>query len=322
MTFIVENAQVMGNNQSRESVDWDALNASVIEQAGLQERETLTGIISLVIDLGTQEQPDAEFESNIPLEEEAEIEEKFKGTYFKDGINGKRMRCWEQDPIQCITLAVDFPDIMVDRSEFFEDSEPKPLRLYLGGQFYNREHGMVVSNMIPLRLSKTGGFNEKSSLAKMALASKIIKSGEEFKASSLGELVGKSLQFEAQVFMKKAKNGKEYYTEYIRYVGGLPRGMEGLKLPYEPQVVTFNGDNDETSVLELRNHVKNTIRMAENYSGSKIEVILDGSQQQNVSEKKEVSATAAAENKKATAPTTPVAETVEEGDFDFDDIPF
>ena len=319
MTFIVEKVKTIGKKSGTSDFDWDAMHLSVVEQAGLQERETLTGVISLVIDLGEQPQEDAEFESNVPPEEEAEIEEKFKGTYFKDGKNGKRMRCWEQESVQCITLAVDFPDILIDRSEFFEGDTPKPLRLYLGGQFFSRGNGMIVGSKIPLIVTEEGYFGEKSSIHKMATAAKIIKTGEHIKPEELSKLEGASLQFEAQVYMRDGKDGKKYYTEYLRFVGGLPRGMKELELPYPTGTITFNGENDVEKVLNLRNHIKNTMKMADNYKGSAISKILDGEDKvdEEDTQKEEVKAV----TKKAAKVEPKVEEAVLEDD-DFDDIPF
>src|SRR5690606_34672417 len=38
-----------------------------------------------------------------------------------------------------------------------------------------------------------------------------------------------------------------------------------------PHVIQFTEENDESAIKELRNHVVNTIKQAENYAGSKIQ---------------------------------------------------
>lgn len=281
MSFKVEAVQET-EGSTTPKVDYDALNASVITQAGLQNKETLTGYISAIIDLGVQARKDAEVEFNGSPEDEAVIIEKQPNTYFKDGIGynaGKRLRCWPQEPVQSVTFAVDFPDVTINRSEFFPDAkEDKPLRLYYGGEFYlGQELGMCVSNPIAF-VTKNNSFHNKNVFYRMAVASKIISEGEAFSPEDIDKLVGHSYQFDVQVYMKpNAKTGKSYYTEYIKYSSGLARGMQPLTPVAEPQIIEFNGDgnNDEQTLKELRYYIKNTMSNAINYETSKIKKELD-----------------------------------------------
>ena len=103
---------------------------------------------------------------------------------------------------------------------------------------------------------------------------KLIETGKAFNPSRIDELLGKSLQFEIQVFMKPHKNGKSYYTEKLKYVGGLGRGQQPLSLD-KTYMIEFNGDNDVEGLKQLRNHVVNTIKNATNYQGSKIQQQLE-----------------------------------------------
>lgn len=292
MTFDVYGSKQSESTSDKPEVDWDALNHYVVDTAGLKNRETLVGYISAIVDLGTQEQPDAELKFVGTVEEEAEAIEEHPDTYFKDGVdeNGKecRLKCFPQKPIQCVTYAVDFPDILLDKGQFFGDDSgtTKPLRLWMGNQFYLENKGMVVGRPIPLRVGNVAqkgskkpvwSFKPNHSLYKLALAAKLIQPGDVFLPRDIDKLLGVSLQFEAQVFFKKAKNGKEYYTEYLKFVGGLGRKMEPLELVTAPSLIMFNQKNDEDSVKELRNHVVNTIKMASNYEGSMIQKQIEGS---------------------------------------------
>ena len=47
-------------NSDKPKVDYNAMNQYVVDTAGLEERETLIGVVAGIVDLGTQEQPDAE----------------------------------------------------------------------------------------------------------------------------------------------------------------------------------------------------------------------------------------------------------------------
>ena len=108
------------DNSTKVEVNYDELNKYVIESAGLQERENLIGYISGIVDLGEQNQNDAEvIFTGSSEEEQAEIE-KNPNTYFEDGfdpVSKKQVRYkkWPQRPVQCVAIAVDFPDIMIDK---------------------------------------------------------------------------------------------------------------------------------------------------------------------------------------------------------------
>ena len=281
-------------SEKRESsVDYDALNKYVVETVQAEQPETMVGVVSMIIDLGTQKLPDAEYE--IDDEDKGltvdELNEKHKEAIESGKItkydmaydNGKQVikKFVPQKDRQAIVYAVDFPDVVVDKGEFFGQSNPQPLRLFIGGQFWDGEK-MLVQNMIALKVKKddnieggkTWTMNPKSSLYKMALGAKIIETGKAFNPSRIDELLGKSLQFEIQVFMKPSKNGKSYYTEKLKYVGGLGRGQQPLSLD-KTYMIEFNGDNDVEGLKQLRAHVVNTIKNATNYQGSKIQQQLE-----------------------------------------------
>ncbi len=306
---------------SGSSIDFDEVNRYVVETAQLEKRETLPGVISSIIDLGIQKQPDAEVKFDGSEEEEAEIIEKQPDTYFKDGIDQDtrkpvRLKCWPQKPIQCVTVSVDFPDILVDKGQFFGESNPLPLRLYMGGQFYMPSTGMVVGRPTPLRVvnldktrkAKVWSLAQNSILYKMAVGAKIIEPGEVFLPKDIDQLLGKALQFEAQVFFKKSGD-KEYYTEYVKYASGIGRGQSVPELEEETYLLEFNGDNPDQAVKSLRNHVVNSIKQAENYEGSKIKSQIDRVRSSGSEDKAEESdqpstATSAKEEK---APSKPKA---------------
>ena len=277
-------------SEKRESnVDYDALNKYVVETVQAEQPETMIGVISMIVDLGTQKLPDAEYE--VDDEDKGltvdELNEKHKeviesGKITKYGMaydNGKQVikKFVPQKDRQAIAYAVDFPDVIVDKGEFFGQSNPQPLRLFIGGQFWDGEK-MLVQNMIALKVTKNdnieGGkawtMSPKSSLYKMALGAKIIETGKALNPSRIDELLGKSLQFEIQVFM----NGKSYYTEKLKYVGGLGRGQQPLSLA-KTYMIEFNGDNDVEGLKQLRANVVNTIKNATNYQGSKIQQQLE-----------------------------------------------
>ena len=278
-------------SEKRESsVDYDALNKYVVETVQAEQPETMVGVVSMIVDLGTQKLPDAEYE--VDDEDKGltvdELNEKHKesiesGKITKYGMaydNGKQVikKFVPQKDRQAIVYAVDFPDVIIDKGQFFGQSNPQPLRLFSGGQFWNGEK-MIVQNMIALKVTKDdnieGGsvwtMKPNTTLYKMALGAKIIETGKAFNPSRIDELLGKSLQFEIQVF----KNSKSYYTEKLKYVGGLGRGQQPLSLD-KTYMIEFNGDNDVEGLKQLRANIVNTIKNATNYQGSKIQQQLEG----------------------------------------------
>lgn len=324
----------------KKDIDYDGLNNYVVEAAGLQNPDVLVGVIAGIVDLGIQSQEDAE----IPFvgSEQDELDEIAKNpdTYFKDGIDQQtkkpaRFKCWKQRAIQSVAIAVDFPEIMLDKGQFLGDDSgtEKPLRMWLGGQFFNSvKKGMQIARPIPLKITKDSknrwSFKNNHTLYKMATAAKIIAPDGVFLPQEIDKLIGKALQFEAQIYMKAGKDGKEYFTEKVAFKSGLGRGQVAPELPTDTFVVQFNGDNDPTALKEIRNHVANTIRNATNFEGSPIQKQLDAAKASygnnatsDEAEEDEVPETKAPEVKKApkttgrAAKTTPVDEDADGSPF-------
>jgi hypothetical protein len=276
-----------GKSSGRE-IDFDALNKYVVETANLENREVLIGVISSIVDLGTQEQEDGEMVFKGSEEDEAAEIAKYPGTYFEDGPDPNnpkkqvRLKKWPQKPIQSVAVSVDFPDILLNKGQFFGDDsgELKPLRLWLGGDFFIQDVGKVVGRPTPLKVKKNAAgkwsFDKKHLLYKMAAAAKLIDASKDevFLPQDIDKLLGKALCFEAQVFFKESK-GKEYYTEYAKFVSGLGRGQKAPDFEVSRNLIQFNQDNDPEALKELRAHVKNTIKRAANYEGSKIQAQLE-----------------------------------------------
>lgn len=277
---------------ARKVVDWDALNAHVVEVAGTANKSrSIPGVISGVYDLGEQKLEDAEkaFTGNA-ADEAAEIE-KFPATYFKDGIDretGKmaRLKCWPQKPVQQVAISVDFPQILVDKGQFFGNSKPLPLRMLYNGEFtLPGDKTKIVGRPFNLRDSKHDLGNNKSAWAfaknnglhKLAAAAELLDSNGLFNKERIGELIGKVVQFEFRVWMKPAKVGdKKFFTEDIKLVGIVP---EGVAVPEVPEgilhLVNLHGDNDADAVKQMRVSIKNTMKRALNYDTSSLKPIFE-----------------------------------------------
>lgn len=303
-----------GEKPDQPQVDYDALNKYVVETCKLQRAEPLVGVISVVTDLGTQKQNDAQYKldaedaaltveqlnekyaeglklwrdheallatadpKNPPKVPRGAIR-KFESAYDSDAKAWKIHKFVPQDARQSIAIAVDFPDIMLDKGKFFgaTESEPKPLRLWLGGQYWNKTlKKMLIQNVIPLKEIKDDKrgwtLNPKSTVYKMAVDAGIISDTEPFKSENVDALLGKSLQFKVQIFMNPDKNdpNKAYYTEKITYAAGLGRGQAPRTLA-ETFLIQFNQPNEPRALKELRGVVVNTIEQATNFEGSSMQ---------------------------------------------------
>lgn len=313
MALEVYGAQSAGTGE-KNLVDFDALNQYVVDTCKLQRAEALVGVVSVIVDLGTQKQNDAQYKlegedaaltieqlnakyanelklwadhevvlatadpKNPPKTPRGAIR-KFDTAYDSDAKAWKIHKFVPQDPRQSIAIAVDFPDIMLDKGKFFGEAEPnpKPLRLWLGGQYWHKHLSkMLIQNVIPLKEindDKRGWtMNPKSSVYKMAVDSQIITDAEAFKPANVDALLGKSLQFKVQVFMNPDKKDpkKSYYTEKIAYAAGLGRGQQPHTID-ETFLIQFNQPNDPKALKELRGVVVNTIMQATNFEGSVIQ---------------------------------------------------
>ena len=293
---VTTNTQTSGGE--RKEVKWDELNAHVIEAAGTAKKaRSIPGVISGIYDLGEQAREDAEypFEGG-PDQEKAEIE-KHPLTYFKDGFDEKnkpcRLKCYPQKPVQQLAIAVDFPQVIVDKGQFFGNSNPQPLRLLLNGEYSLSDGTRIVGRPYSVvetkyDAEKTWAFAKNNGLHKLADAAEILDTQGLFKKDRIGELLGKVVQFSFRVYMKPNKKdaSKSYFTEEIKLMGMIP---EGVVVPeYDEAIlhgVNLYGENDEASVKQLRLAVRNTIKRALNYEGSDIKVMLDANAPQGSGEK-------------------------------------
>ena len=296
MTFKTTSIATTTSKSDRPAVNFDDLNSYVVETAECQQPETLNGVIVGIIDLGNQRLPDAEYDVDSG-DEDLSVEE-LEAKYADEIAAGKIskfdfVKDWSTRPPkevikkfvpqkdrQCITYAVDFPDVMLDKGQFFgEKSEPKPLRMYFGGQYYHQGlKKMIVQNLLPLKITniakdthndKLWSLSPKSQLHKMAVASKIINTGEAFLPDQIDELLGKTLQFKVQIGFNE-KGDKKYYFEKMSFVGSLQRKDKPFE-NVETFLIEMDGENDPEALKNLRKHIINTQMMATNWSGSALE---------------------------------------------------
>lgn len=323
-TFVTTTTSTTAGGNRRE-VDWDALNQHVIDAAKTAEKSrSIPGVISGIIDLGEQDLEDAEQVFVGTPEQEAKLIEEKPATYFKDGVDDKgkpcRLKCWPQKPVQQVCITVDFPQVMVDKGQFFGNSQPQPLRLLLNREFtLPGDKVKIVASPYNIRETKyddgTWAFAKNNGLHKLADACGILDSKGYFTKARIGELLGKVAQFQFQVFMKPSKNGGSFFQENIKLVGMVP---EGVTLPDVSEVplygINLYAPNDPAAIKQLRANIKNHIKRANNYEGSVLKGELEALEAGNAPQ-----ATPAAKPE-GVAPATP-AKAEDDDSFD-DDAPF
>lgn len=277
---------------SKKEVDWDKLHEHIISAAGTEKKaRSIPGVISGIYDLGEQNRgdaeidvDDAEFRKKFPEYDGSDsskklIASKRNGSYFKDEA-GKTFYCYPQKAVQQVAIAVDFPQILVDKGQFFGKSNKLPLRMLLNGEFSINKERIVGKPFSIVEKKYDDGvwaFAKNNGLHKLADAVEILDERGYFTKDRIGELLGKVALFKMRVWMKPAKTGdKKFFTEEISLSGPIP---EGVNVPeYDESIlhgVNLYGENDEESVKQLRLCVKNTIARANNFEGSDIQKMLE-----------------------------------------------
>lgn len=291
-TLNVTSSATTNGSDNERVIDWAAMNAHVVEVAGTQNKKrSLPAVISGIYDLGNQNRDDAEIDCtdkdwksrNKDYDGSDESKRKIistrAGSYFKE-IDGKEHFCYPQKPVQQIAVAIDFPQIVVDKGQFFGKENPQPLRLLLNGEFSLSDGMRVVGRPYSIVEKKyddgTWAFAKNNGIHKLAAACELLDAKGYFTKNRIGELVGKVAQFQFQVYMKEAKNGKKYYTEDIQLSGMIPEGITPPK--FEDSLLhgtNLVGNNDPEAVKQLRACVKNTIKHANNYETSDIKALIE-----------------------------------------------
>lgn len=293
MAFKTTAVSTTSNNSDRPQINFDDLNQYTVETADCEQPETLNGVVVGIIDLGNQKLPDAEYD--VDDEDKDLTIDELTSKYSDEIKQGKIskfdvVKDWSTRPPkevikkfvpqkdrQCITYVVDFPDIMLDKGKFFgENSEPKPLRLYFGGQYYNTfQKKMMVQNLLPLKVTniakdpkndKVWSLNPKSQLHKMAVAAKIINTGEAFLPDNIDELLGKTLQFKVQIGFNE-KGDKKYYFEKMSFLGAIQKKDKPFE-DVETFLIQMDDENDPEALKMIRKHLLNTMEQATNFEGS------------------------------------------------------
>lgn len=264
-----------GNRSERKAVDYDALNKHVVDAANPKKPgavRSIPGVISSIIDLGIQERDDIIVDYSEQDAKRAGAEE------FDD--KGKRKLRIPQKPKQQIAMTVDFPQILVDKGQFFGSNDgPLPLRILLNGEFGFRDGAGVWVPIVakPYTLSESRNddgswsIQPQNNLYKLAEACDLLDEKGNFSKENVGDLLGKVAQFSIRVYLRQSGD-RSYLTEEIKLAGPV---AEGVSIPdFDESLlggVNFTGGNDPKDIKNLRKCVRNSIKRAKNYAGSGIQ---------------------------------------------------
>ena len=209
------------NNPSVKGTEWPR------PEAGTQ-----AAAISLIIDLGIQDQ---------------EPGKRDDGTTF------------ERQPVQQVAIMV---DLLNDYHDWGGDIGRKQIRMPL----YSNYNKIVTGYNFTIAKQDDGRvtFNPKSKMTKLAVATRthdeLIKNGHD-----ISIWLGKPVMVE----IDEKKVGDKFFQS-IKNIVGVPKGMQLQPLEAEPLLIDFDNATPET-VKFIRKDVREQIMKAHNYHGTQIQ---------------------------------------------------
>lgn len=280
MAFNAYGAQSSGNNNAS-TIDYNALAEYVVKTCELENGEPMAGRVVGIADLGTQRLQASEYVFTGNADDEAAEIAKNPLVKFKDGVDRQsgnkpcRLKVVPNKDRQCVALAIEFPQILLDQGQFFGEAPGKmlPLRIWLQDEGWSKEAKVsIAQHPIALKVTKnelnTWSMSVKSTPYKMALAAGIIKEKQPFLPTQIDELVGKCFMFEPKVYVDE-RDGKKYLKKKVKFVSKLGRGAAEPPVGTEPFVLDLEATPPFDVTKELPAYIRNTIRMATNYPKSK-----------------------------------------------------
>ena len=103
----------------------------------------------------------------------------------------------------------------------------------------------------------------------MAVAAKLINTGDAFLPDNIDELLGKTLQFKVQIGFNE-KGDKKYYFEKMSFIGALQRKDKPFE-DVDTFLIQMDSENDPEALKQIRKHLLNTMEMATNFEGSALQ---------------------------------------------------
>lgn len=301
--------------------DWNAMREYEMEVVG-EGTESRIGVVTMLYDLGLQDRG----EGVIPVTDPnagnhdwrfEKVDEKDPNSAQRDSTARKEMRVFKKQKQECIVykkpdcqqfaVAIDFPELMVDRSEWFEGQEPTPYRIILGENGYipvakgERRPNILARpynlNEIDVNRNKDGvqrhyAIAKNSQLYKLADICGVLDDNGNFHANDRTKLLGKVCMFDVEgkwIDGVSKTTGNPYHIPQIdaEPTGRLSKRDEAFfKSDIEPtlkpemfgylslgrgaQCATGKVEDANNLVKSTKASVVNTMMRAKDFEGSKL----------------------------------------------------
>lgn len=307
-----------GGENNAPQVDWEALNKHVAETVqealGCEEGTpaAAVGILSGVVDYGLHQDP----ERVEPMNEGDAKTKEWKQRQVdneKATVDENGMFHFQAPARQEVGFFVDFPNIIVDKGQFFGESNPTPYRVLLGGVF-DKQPAQKTKVEGYTNDNKVWVFGDKSRATKLAKAARLKDLKDGFAQDRLLKLIGEAITFKVEVFINNAGYLQEKVTDPSPVMNGVPIPEIDEDLLF---YVGLKEDNEVDQIKMLPKAVKDYIKSANDYEGSKLQKQLESLEKESLEK---------GDNSKETPPKkeSPVEKPfVPEDDMDFDEnIPF
>lgn len=265
-SFQASTSQSSGGNGEGTSVDWTAYNnhiaETVQEVTGCDEGSVSAaiGVISGIVDYGKHQDP----ERVEPMDSGDENTKEWKQRQVSNGkatVDEDGNFRFQAPARREVGFFVDFPSIIVDKGQFFGDSNPAPYRVLLGNVFKGE----------PAQKTKIEGytndrniwiFGDKNRATKLAKAAKLKDLKDGFAQERLLELIGTAITFNVEVFINSAGFLQEKVTNPTPVMAGVPLPELNEDLQF---YVGFNEDDQDEYLKVLTKPVKEYIKSALDY---------------------------------------------------------
>lgn len=303
-------------DQWNELHDLEARALGLIEGEVEEISEPQIGVVTVGYDLGIHERGNQQIpvDSKEYKDQEWRLEKNTDGsqkdldarvenTYY----DHKMQKClvYPRKPAPLFTIAVDFPEIIVDRSEFFgENSKPAPYRVIFGQEgFVVKDEDGSIPDIIPspfnlnpvnVNRGKEGAsplyaIAKNSKLHKLAKYCDVLDEDGVFKPNYIGKLIGKVCSFQLTAKWKRGvskSTGREYK---ILSVDAQPASSLGKRdreayesslsdvIPAESfgylgfnaaQCLTGKDGDAQTLIKQTRKSIINTMLRANNFASN------------------------------------------------------
>lgn len=316
-----------GSTGGGTTVDWKEYNnhiANAVKDAvGIEEGspEVVIGYISGVVDLGIHQDPEVEEQyQQVGADNEKsnafrkKLVEAGTGELFIQEHEGREVEMirYTPKPAREVVYFIDFPEIVVDKGQFFGDSNPAPYRIMWGGVFKGKPARPVKVTGYPKDgkwMCGNGSFH-----VKMAKAAGVnVKDG--FAQDQILDLIGKPVAVSLEVYV----NDQGFLQEKM---SNPTKPARGVAIPeYDDSLLFYVGmydaKNSDQDIKFLPKVLKEYIAEASNFEGSALQKQLDKLDESKVDSKEGKPD----EEEENTPPTTSEGESSEEGDSD-KDFPF